>query len=372
MLLRCRQGMTEVMGRPNPVNVLFLGGSNTLLSRGYVDSVRQIAAQVYGQELRIENRAVGGNSSIHGIEILAGVPALTDFDVIFIEYAVNDIFSNHTMQAWDAGYEGLLRAILQAHPSARIVNLLLSPRKPRSEERKEAIFSRTWELSRHYGVECVDVDAYLRVELQLSSEEFAALYSDNAHYKRPIVSALIGNFICNHVFGRAAVPALFPVPAVHEVNFQDAAVVDFTAIDQYGTVRRDFRNSKFSCVSREVQPGFEYEVELPGSVISLSFIAAPESGTLMVAEENEPPFLMETLHTEVKSERFAFLIRCFLLGWKDWSKPKHTRPRRVRFSLAASSQAQSVRMRNSPGMVPSEKTEIAQRAFLLSALCHRA
>lgn len=314
------------------MNLLFVGGSNSVMNPGYVGyTVEHLRAA--GHEISsVQNISVGANNCLIGLEQVKLFRDLAKIDKIVIEFAVNDykMITPGSLPLWERGYEGLVRYILSKNPNVQIYNLMLAPREAlphRIRRLREGMLAITRHYARRSSVFFVDFDSYLWRRVANDPAKFKSFYIDAAHYSRPRGAAVVARYLAQ-ALGRKVEPvsALLP-PPLYSNSFDAAGIYDLSAVDD-ATVR-EFRNSRFQRRSHPLAPGQKLVVDLPGSLISLSFLATSNSLPLLIEEEDEPPILIYTTHAGLLKTPQKFLIKNFVVGGKKWSDADAKRSRRL-------------------------------------------
>lgn len=334
------------------MKILFLGGSNTVISGGYVDTLLKILKE--NLHLTIEdvvNLAVGANSSVHGLEIAKRYEGLEAFDLVFVEYIINDykLSNDNGFDTWLASYEALIRLMTEKNRHAHIFSVIFGRRDETAAAREARLRDGIERISRAYGTDVIDVDGFLKKHVTKNGEEFLSLYADGAHYKRRIVTGLIGSYVANCVAGALARPEIArrnpPAMSLFDWNFHDAEVLSFA--ERLDTQQVTFRNSKFSLEKVvKLDHGVRYSALMPSSFILIVFVSAPDSGILSVMEGGERLVVFPTLHSRVLNGEFAFLIKSAVFTRNDWKdKNKHSGPREVEFRVLNAAEFESVSAR---------------------------
>jgi hypothetical protein len=361
-----RRGRVRPEGKP--WSILFLGGSNTVMKNGYVDGVIACLTDSRGPAERVVNLATGGNSIVHGLMLAKQRQDLADFDIVVIEYGVNDVklAGVGAIEIWKAATEGLLRHLLTIRPDVHVVFVLFS----RQEMRKSYMYrpaELTLTIAEAYAAErqvtVVDIDHLFRDLLFPDAKQFADLYEDASHYRRPRVARIIGALIASSVTGAPRRDGRELPEPVFPHHFARSEIVDLVA--DPALADRVFVNSRYNIPTRRIGLGEKVTLDLPGPIAGIEFVSLPTGATLRVSEEGEAPFAMHTRHSETGSERFPFLLRGRALEHRPWATLARG-PRRV--TLEALSTAPAEGMRKAPKMVAA-RPGAAEGVYLTRLLC---
>lgn len=322
---------------PRRVNILFLGGSNTMMKNGYaVELVKALGD--YFEIGRVDNLAIGGSKIGMGLYTTLRL-APEPYDLIFSSYSITDfgfMKFKSKVEVWRWAFENLLGHLRQHSPQARVHNLLLGRRDKHEDKIQRKLFKVSREISDQYGVQTINVDEYLHGLLPPDASD-KALYEDASHYARPVVSALAGNYIARIVVGtefrmQCGTATAMPGPAAPapcRVQQSDHALFNGLGEEQI------FRNSRheIKAVALRLDESWK-EITVPGSLMQLNYVSTQNSARIVIDEDGEEPVAFDTLHRRADNGEFSFLIRCLLFSWK---KPPSgdVRSRRVRMRVSA-------------------------------------
>lgn len=173
------------------MNILVLGGSNSLLKNGYVHHLEQALAA--RGPVTVRQLSVGATSSLAAIGRLSET-AGADVDVILYEYSIND--AGHFAWRPDGGTSWLLclHLLLQTaarlYPNAVFVPLVFAMRRSAQPQVADPFLDFQNDWFARLGLPVIDVRRWL-ADLFLDQPP-AWLYGDEAHYAAPYATALIG------------------------------------------------------------------------------------------------------------------------------------------------------------------------------------
>lgn len=351
-----------------PWNILFLGGSNTVMSNGYVDALIACLADRRGPVGRVVNLSAGGNSTVHGLMLAKQRQDLADYDVVVIEYGVNDVklAGLGPIEIWKAATEGLLRHLLTIRPDVHVVFVLfarLDMRKGYMYRPAELTLTIADAYAAHRRVTVVDIDHLFRNVLFPGAKEFAKLYSDGSHYRRPEIARLAGGLIASGILG-APQGEEEPLPEpVFPFHFADSTLVDL--VGDPAQADRVFANSRYNIPTRRIGLGETVTLDLPGPIAGIEFVSLATGATLRVSEEGAAPFALHTRHGRTGTAVYPFLLRCQALEHRPW--PTLARgPRRV--TLEALPDAPEGEVKKALKMIPAAKGQ-AEAVYITRLLC---
>jgi hypothetical protein len=174
------------------MNILVIGGSNSLLKDGYVPHLEQALAA--RGPVTVRQLSVGATSSLAAIGRLLDTPGDTDVDVILYEYSIND--AGHFGWRPDGGaswllcFHLLIKAAARLYPNAVFVPLVFAMQRFAVPSVSNPFYDYQRDWFAALGLSAIDVRRWL-ADLFLDRPP-AWLYRDDAHYVTPYATALIG------------------------------------------------------------------------------------------------------------------------------------------------------------------------------------
>lgn len=350
------------------LNILFLGGSNTMMKSGYSGETVKALGEYFdiGQ---VDNLAIGGSAIGMGLYTSLKLP--NTYDIVFLAYSISDysfVKSPLKITTWRWAFETLLKTLRQHSPQAHIYTLLFGRRSRQNGKSTKALFQETREMSERYGAHPINVDAYLH-GLLAEDQSDHALYEDESHYARPVVSALAANYIARTVIAaehkRQRAPA--DLPTISPPCRLGRA--EYTLFEGLGEAQH-FKNSRHDthAVALAIDGPWQ-EITIPGELVQLNYISAKNSARILVAEEGEAPIAFDTLHKRVDSGEFGFLVRGLLFSWKN-PPDGRSPPRKVAMRAVADTGTESADFKyiKQFHMMPPNTPEQNNVVYLLGAL----
>jgi hypothetical protein len=180
------------------VNILVLGGSNSLLKNGYVQQLEEaLHVAMAGQEaVHIRQLSVGATSTLAAIGRLhdtAGDLAAAAPDVILYEYSIND--AGHFAPRPDGAGSWLLclhllvKTAAQLYPNAVLVPLVFAMRRYASPAVADPFYLAQKEAFAALALPVIDIRAWFADLFLGRPPEW--LYGDEAHYAVPQAATLL-------------------------------------------------------------------------------------------------------------------------------------------------------------------------------------
>jgi len=308
------------------MKVIFIGGSNTFMTGGYVtQTVKAMKTPV----TRLENLAIGGSPCVLGFDQLLDYPDLGDFDLYVIEYMINDYTlvkrRNGGEATWYAAYEGMIRYILKQNPRAKIASILFGRRDEAYIEAQEILRTGIRKLSKHYGLYVIDIDGQFRTQYENDPAGFKALYSDGAHYCRPDVTRIVARKVAAQLdrIGATEAPNQPLGEPMRSGSFDSLKAINLPVFAAAGLERGHFENSRFSLDTLVLRPGQNLELALGGDLVSLSYVTTANGCALSLIEDDRET-MIDTVHERVANGEFAFIVRGFPMVRKRWTAGKES------------------------------------------------
>jgi hypothetical protein len=323
--------------RPGASNVVLLGSSNCLLASGFVPSLLQ-GFEMHGIAIdEFRNLAIGATPCTLGLEQLAALPAGNAPDILVIEYAITDVHlaRPERLELWKASFEGIIRHALDRNPSCRIFPVIFGQRSFEKTEIWAPYLPLMFDLERHYEcVHIIDIDGFMK--RRFSGVHFKNLYADEHHYS-PGAAHGVGLHIAGVIANRLRRPPMALKPDKLYNNCFDRVVV--LDLSEVCPAQRVFENSVFCLKTGVIRQGESVEVHFPGRLISATFVASQDSGSMQMST-NTDSFFAHTNNLHVENGKFSFLLCGLFCHWVDFSIP--AKPCFMEIKATAEKDAQAV------------------------------
>ncbi|GGC07664.1 SGNH/GDSL hydrolase family protein [Pseudoduganella buxea] len=174
------------------MNILILGGSNSLLKDGYVQHLEQALAA--SGPVQVRQLSVGATSTLAAIGRLYDTAGLADVDVILYEYSINDAghfaWRPDGARSWLLCLHLLIQAAAQLYPRAVLVPLVFAMRRFAPLHVNDPFYQAQTETFAALGLPTIDLRQWF-ADLFLGRVP-DWLYGDEAHYAAPHGTTLIG------------------------------------------------------------------------------------------------------------------------------------------------------------------------------------
>ena len=293
------------------MNMLFLGGSNTRKSDGYVSAIFADAAAK--ARVTCISLSLGISGNLMGIEQFLRFSDPMTPDVVFIEYSINDVavLAKEATALFEQGFEGLLRLIANRYPGVPILALHLKSNLSVHQIPSERILAFLRKLEAHYDIFQV-VDAASSIAQEIPPE---FRYADDMHYASATFPVIARLALAAQEDRPQRPAAALPAPLTRQ-PFELATL--FKAEDLTGGEISTYRNALLEDSTHILRPGQEVALTIPGAVASISFVSTQQSGILELQDIWGSHFV-STLHRDTASGRYASLMMSIPTHWHDWN-----------------------------------------------------
>lgn len=186
------------------MNILIIGGSNSLIADGYVSHLYQ---SLQGHtDVTIKQISVGATTTLSAVGRLHDTFCHEQFDVILYEYSIND--TGHF--AWRAGGAEsylltlylLIKVAAKLYPSAMFVPLVLAQERHFPAATEHPFYDLQIAAFAQLSLPYIDIRKWMS-ELFLGKTP-AWMYRDQAHYATPHATSIIGAVIAQRLLGLRA------------------------------------------------------------------------------------------------------------------------------------------------------------------------
>lgn len=294
-----------------PLRVICVGASNSLMAPGYLTAL-PACAEAAGTPLKIvSNLAIGNTPSLTGLHRLASYGSLANVDVLLIEYALTDTSfygaERKSLEVWAANYEALIRFAMQNNPSLKIVSVILYNRLGLHRKTIPPLAAGIYYLSDWYGVRYVDVNREFTSRFGAEHQDCAGVYTDRAHYGRPVMTRLIAECIARTIAEIARKPAAAKQipPPVDPSCPCDVSVL--RASEWKDLPPRVYKNTRYEVEAADLF-GRRAKIKVKnGRLLSILFVCSPGISSLF-ARINDVCYILPLLRPSVRDGKFKFLL----------------------------------------------------------------
>lgn len=197
------------------MQILIIGGSNSLLRGGYVQQLEQ---SLQGHSpVHIKQISVGATTTLSAIGRLHETYQQQPVDVIVYEYAINDAghFAPREDGAasWQLCLYLLLKTAAKLYPSAIFVPLVLAQQRHFPRQAAHPFYQAQIDSYRALGLPYLDIRAWMGQLFLDRAPDW--MYQDEAHYSSGAATAIIGALLARHLLELVAQRAQ-PLSSVFE------------------------------------------------------------------------------------------------------------------------------------------------------------
>jgi hypothetical protein len=177
------------------MRILILGGSNSLMSDGYVRHLHQALQEHTAVEIR--QLSVGGTTSLAAVGRLLDTFRNEQFDFVLYEYSINDF--GHFSPRPDCARSYLLclhliiKVAADLYPSAIFVPLVLAPESHFCADARSQFHESQLSIFSALALPFIDIRRWMS-DLFMGRKP-AWMYADPAHYSAPYATSIIGSFV---------------------------------------------------------------------------------------------------------------------------------------------------------------------------------
>ncbi|HEY8612490.1 MAG TPA: SGNH/GDSL hydrolase family protein [Roseomonas sp.] len=294
-----------------PLRVVCVGASNSLMVPGYLTQLPECAEAASTPIHIVSNLAIGNTASLTGLHRLASHGNLEDVDVLLIEYALTDTSfygaERKNLETWAANYEALVRFALLANPKLKIVSIILYNRLGLHRKTIPPLAAGIYYLSDWYGTRYVDLNREFTIRFGADHQDLAGIYTDRAHYSRPIMTRLIAESVASVIAEVAREPsrARRMPPPVDPSCPCDVSILQASEWEELPP--QVYRNSRYEVRARDL---FGYRAKFQvaqGRLLSILFVCPPGVSRLH-ARINDVCYELPMLRPNVRDGKFQFLL----------------------------------------------------------------
>ncbi len=266
-------------------NILMIGGSNFVIKNGIRKHLESILRDSISETLDIKNIAVGGTGSLLGLERLSEeMLEITPFDMILIEYGINDWGTYQTNpELWQAGFEALFQKLRINWPKANIINIILGRRDQRFWINQAKMHELMTSIANEYNASTINIDKCLK---NLSENiPFDQFYRDDAHLSEPITTHHVSSLIANQILKKKSSSSIIYL-SKEKNNLK---------LISHPIEKNDiFKNSQFISKCRKISFGETIKLKVTKIPHAVSFVSTKDSGALHITIDNKKTIINTT------------------------------------------------------------------------------
>lgn len=270
----------------NTMKLCVIGGSNSLMMRGYVPPTVEMLQNKTGRSVELTNVSIGGTFSHFGIWQLLTKRPHVDADIIVVEYVLNDaeLASFGVVQHWAKAYEGLICKLRTDAPRAQIICPLLVNRRMATNPKLSTLVSGVAMINMRYGIETIDVNQEISQRTPSGYwKDREEWYIDGSHYAKPF-QVMIGDMLVSRIeagTGHSHVRDVLPVSLDHFAQARSAVREGvFDQIVPATFERKTFQNRLIDETAALVPGGASLEFQLTGEIVAFIVMSTRHDGVI--------------------------------------------------------------------------------------------
>ena len=171
------------------INIAIVGGSNSVMRRGYAKYLDSYLSKSISQFTRLNYYSLGGVPNIFGSIQQDRYNIASNNDIIFFEYCVNDRYAieieQYSLEMAGKSLEGFIRKCRKANPNCQIVILIFGINLDNFYDNHCALSELYESVGSHYRLPVINLTKLLAKEEGLSFVKSLYSEKDHAHYTRP-------------------------------------------------------------------------------------------------------------------------------------------------------------------------------------------
>jgi hypothetical protein len=285
------------------MQILVVGGSNSLLRDGYVYHFMRKMESEYGN-VKITNRSAGGTTSITSLALLDKIKDRPD--LILLEYSLNDTgHINHLPDAYQKKWEMLelfYGFVAERFEGVPVLPLLLASEPFYDLDVTNNVYRAEKDFYNQHGM--IDHDMRQEFNEFFGGEKPSFLYSDLAHFHRGFASALIGRTLAQTAQRILSMPSDTNVYA--GPSRRPLKIIQADAIAGMASLPIDrAANSHLQIDCVVISEDTPAVVDLPGWPVCL-YVASDTQHTNLSLDINGEAFELATMHRDCHEGKLIF------------------------------------------------------------------
>ncbi|MEM8676262.1 MAG: SGNH/GDSL hydrolase family protein [Cyanobacteria bacterium P01_G01_bin.67] len=273
------------IGRQASQRVAIVGGSNSVMRRGYAKYLNEELSKTTSQSTLLKYYSLGGVPSIFSLIQQYRHNIALKSNLIFFEYCINDRHAikigHYSLELAGKSLEGFIRSCQRANPNCLIVILIFGINLDTYYHNHCALSELYETIAARYCLPVVNLTKLLSQKKGLSFVKSLYNDADEAHYTRPHGVKVVSQTIVNHlsqigITNNLKLKKNFPLPTVmrpiYPENFANLAFFDNFEEGNFFTHQPKvavFQNTVFREQHFTIYPGNSLRFLLKGRFMAL-------------------------------------------------------------------------------------------------------
>lgn len=273
------------LGRKTELNISIVGGSNSVMRRGYAKYLSEDLSKATSQSTSLKYYSLGGVPSVFSLIQQYRHNIALNSDLIFFEYGINDRHAieigKFSLELAGQSLEGFIRSCQQANPNCLIVILVFGVDLDSYYQNHCALSELYEAIAAKYCLPVINLTELLREQKGLSFIKSLYSETDEAHYTRPHGVKVVAQTIMQQLTKIGVINDLkseksSPLPTVSSPIYPDhfADLAFFDNFEQGNFFAQEpkvavFQNTVFREKHFTIYPGNSLRFYLKGRFVAL-------------------------------------------------------------------------------------------------------
>ena len=177
------------IGKKSALRISIVGGSNSVMRRGYTKYLKSYLTQAIAQPTTLEYYSLGGVPSVYGVIQQERYDIAATSDIIFFEYSGNDRYAmddeQYDLNLSAKSLEGFIRKVQKSNSRCLVVLLLFGTNLEEFYNISCPFIELYKLIAKEYNLPVIDITEILRRDRDLDYVKSLYDENDHAHYTRP-------------------------------------------------------------------------------------------------------------------------------------------------------------------------------------------
>ena len=291
------------VSRKTALKISIVGGSNSVMRRGYVKYLNSYIEQAASRTTKLEYYSLGGVPNIHGVIQQDRYDIAANSDIIFFEYCVNDRHAveieQYSLELVGKSLEGFIRKVQQSNPKCIIVLLIFGINLDNFYD-KHCFLSEIYEsIGDYYNLPVINITKILSEDYGLDFVKSLYSEKDHAHYTRPdgvqivakvIIEELIKAKIIKQLNSKIKKYQTKNIEPIHADNLEDLAFFENLEDGNYFVERpkiSTYRNTVFKEKNFTIYRGNSLNFLLKGKLLAFYIKSDLNDGFITISFDSQ-------------------------------------------------------------------------------------
>ncbi|QDA36606.1 SGNH/GDSL hydrolase family protein (plasmid) [Paracoccus liaowanqingii] len=294
------------------MTALAIGGSNTVMRPGWLTQLPECLLH-HGINLNMSANLAIGNTTIQMglLNLLDNRNLLESADLLLVEYTLNDtsLFSRDMagFETWCQAMEGAIRFARTVNPAIVVVPVIFATKTGVHRNAVNVLHGGMHYLAHYYDLPVVDVNANLMQRFGRDIHDVSGVYSDFAHYQRPVFTTLAAELVAQKIADHVKKPSVRQqLPgALDDRNWASAQMLNPSSLA--GATLQTFHNHMYNETGADLGKAvLSFDIE-DGALLAVRYVCTEDICNCYIKVDDDW-YQTDSLQPGMAEPKYRFLL----------------------------------------------------------------